>query len=71
MKDVNKDGNDASYCDMICGDKYRKGTIIMILFGSFAQQSGANMFFMYSNRIITENNKYVLDDSKILANRAT
>jgi len=56
---------------MICGEKYRNGTIIMTLFGAFAQQSGANMFFMYSNRIITENNKFVPEDKKILANRAT
>lgn len=55
----------------MCGGKYLRATIILCLIGSFEQQTGVNMLNIYSNRIITESNKQVHDEKKILANRAT
>ena len=60
-----------SWYERVCGPKYIKATFVVFAFGSFGQWTGINMQMMFSNRIITESNKFVEEDKKILANRAT
>lgn len=60
-----------SYWDKPFGPKYRRGTITLMIFGSLCQQTSANVYMMFSNRIISELNEYIPKERQIAANLAT
>ena len=59
------------FCEALFGHKYWKSTCVALVVTCLCQQTGTNVFNMYSNRIVTQLNAGVPTDSKIEANVAT
>lgn len=60
------------FLEAVFGKKYWKSTVIAMITTMYSQQSAANVFTMYSNRIMTDMNAGVTDASKMIsANDAT
>ena len=47
-----RDSQDTGYCSMVCGPKYRKGTLICVVLMFFNQWSGATPIVMFCPRLI-------------------
>ena len=59
------------YCESLLSERNIKTTIVALIFSSLCQQTGANVWQMYSNRIITNINLHVPPEKMVSANEST
>lgn len=59
------------YWESLFGEKYLKGTVVLMFYSFFFQWSGVNVILMLSNRILTIMNEHVELSHKIRGNQAT
>lgn len=71
-KDIkNGTNSEQSYFQALFGPQNRRGTLILSVYSLSFQWIGCNIINIFSNRIITDVNRYVPEDKKVLANSAT
>ena len=52
-----KNQTKSSFVKSVFGRKYLKGTLVAMIYTMLCQQTGSNVFMMFSNRILTQINK--------------
>ena len=62
---------DQSYFEALFGPENLRGTIILSIYALSFQWIGCNIINIFSNRIVTDVNRYLPDSKKVLANTAT